>query len=524
MNANVISSNFEGYSILIVDDNPTNLGVVVDYLEEYGFEILIARNGLVGLNRAQQTQPDIILLDVIMPNLDGFEVCRRLKADASTADIPVIFMTALSNVEDKLKGFQLGAVDYVTKPIQQAEVLVRITNHLKISDLTQQLGQQNSRLQYMTEELSKANQKLSERVDEEKERVRDLAERNLVISKAVEASSDAVAMVDTHGTTTYINPTFYTLFGFTLAELNKLGGPSAIFVNTRQAKKMQNAFEHGQSWSEETDLYTKTGHRITTLFRTNAIFDQQRQIVGAVHLITDISERKAYTYKLDQANQELERLLYIITHDLKEPLGAIQSFADLISIRYETKLDAKGHDYLNRVKKAGKRLRTMLDHIRTLLHARRIELPSATTDSRLLVDEAIQLLKNEIKQSNATIDIHAELPQLQVNRTWAVQALYHLIANALKYTTHNQPPKIEILPYHRSKETGLIVKDYGCGVSSELHKRIFQLFQRGVSRKVTGTGAGLTIVRRIALQHGGNAWVQTPKTGGSEFVITFGQQ
>ncbi len=152
--------DYRRYSLLIIDDNPTNLGVVVNYLEEYGFEIMVARNGYIGLKRAKYAQPDIILLDVMMPGIDGFETCRRLKADDSTYNIPVVFMTALSSTEDKVKGFEVGAVDYVTKPIQQAEVLARITTHLRVRDLTQNLQQKTESLQKTNEELAQTLENL----------------------------------------------------------------------------------------------------------------------------------------------------------------------------------------------------------------------------------------------------------------------------------------------------------------------------------------------------------------------------
>jgi len=95
--------NLQGYSILIVDDTPVNLGVIVDYLESYGFGIRIARSGENALKRVHYDPPDIILLDVLMPGIDGFETCRRLKADETTKDIPVIFMTSLTSPEDRVR-------------------------------------------------------------------------------------------------------------------------------------------------------------------------------------------------------------------------------------------------------------------------------------------------------------------------------------------------------------------------------------------------------------------------------------
>jgi two-component system sensor histidine kinase/response regulator len=133
-------TNPQAYKVLVVDDNPMNLKVVTNYLgKEIGFQMLTARNGRSGIERARHGHPDLVLLDVLMPEMDGFETCRRLKATSDTKDIPIIFMTALSDTEHKVKGFEAGAVDYVTKPIQQREVLARVVTHLRICDLTQHL-------------------------------------------------------------------------------------------------------------------------------------------------------------------------------------------------------------------------------------------------------------------------------------------------------------------------------------------------------------------------------------------------
>jgi signal transduction histidine kinase len=151
-----MSTPAEQQTILIVDDNPTNLGVIVDYLETHSFRIIVARDGETAIKRARFVQPDLILLDVMMPpGIDGFETCRRLKADGLTKDIPVIFMTALARVEDKVEGFSVGAVDYVTKPIQQEEVLARVTTHLT-------LQAQKKRLEAVTNDLLDANIQLAE--------------------------------------------------------------------------------------------------------------------------------------------------------------------------------------------------------------------------------------------------------------------------------------------------------------------------------------------------------------------------
>ena len=139
--------------ILIIDDIPTNLGVMVDLLETEGHRVLVAKNGADGLRRAESEQPDLILLDVMMPGENGFSVCRRLKAGPATRHMPVIFMTSLDDLQHKLEGFAAGGVDYIAKPVQIAEVVTRVRTHLELSSLRRQLAEQNQQLRDARDEL-----------------------------------------------------------------------------------------------------------------------------------------------------------------------------------------------------------------------------------------------------------------------------------------------------------------------------------------------------------------------------------
>ena len=126
-------------TLLIVDDKPQNLRLISDFLAEHGFDLMLTRSGAQALDKARLATPDLVLLDVRMPDMDGFEVCRRLKADARTANVPVIFMTAVDDTAHKVEGFVLGAVDYITKPIQREELLARIQHHLQLHRLQAEL-------------------------------------------------------------------------------------------------------------------------------------------------------------------------------------------------------------------------------------------------------------------------------------------------------------------------------------------------------------------------------------------------
>jgi PleD family two-component response regulator len=148
-----MSDNHSKSTVLVVDDQPFNLTLLVTILQKEQYRVVIAESGEQALQQLAEDLPDIILLDVVMPGIDGFELCRQLKDDPKTAAIPVIFMTALTELEHKVRAFKLGGVDYITKPFQNEEVLARLNAHLTIRRLNRELQEKNDRLEGALEEI-----------------------------------------------------------------------------------------------------------------------------------------------------------------------------------------------------------------------------------------------------------------------------------------------------------------------------------------------------------------------------------
>ena len=172
----------EPVRILLVDDTRTNLAILSDYIHTQGWVTLTASDGETAIQQAQSAHPDLILLDVMLPGIDGFETCRQLKAHAATADIPIIFMTALSDSANKIKGLKLGAVDYITKPFQQEEVVTRLDVQLRLHQMKCQLEQQNQLLNQKVVEQAKTEAQLQLLTYELEERVQArTAELNSVL-------------------------------------------------------------------------------------------------------------------------------------------------------------------------------------------------------------------------------------------------------------------------------------------------------------------------------------------------------
>ncbi|BDA69228.1 Response Regulator Receiver Signal Transduction Histidine Kinase [Rivularia sp. IAM M-261] len=159
-------NTFNKATILIVDDNQNNLKVLCEAIADFGWEILVANDGESAIEQAQYAHPDLILLDVMMPGIDGFDTCQHLKSNSLTREIPIIFMTALSDTIDKVKGLSIGGVDYVTKPFHTEEVLARINVHLQLRYLNKQLEEQKldleKRVAVRTNELSQALHELQQ--------------------------------------------------------------------------------------------------------------------------------------------------------------------------------------------------------------------------------------------------------------------------------------------------------------------------------------------------------------------------
>lgn len=197
-------------TILIIDDQPKNLAVIGDYLMKCGFTVIVSQTGVGGLRRARGVKPDLILLDILMPDMDGFETCRRLKADESTKNIPVIFMTALTGIEDKVKGFELGGVDYITKPIEYEEVLARVKTHLQIVNQKRQLEIQACNLENVNallnkeinsrkvaqRELQRLNEELEDRIKIRTAELSKVAERLRLTNIELQKANQELKKVD----------------------------------------------------------------------------------------------------------------------------------------------------------------------------------------------------------------------------------------------------------------------------------------------------------------------------------------
>jgi PAS domain S-box-containing protein len=336
---------------------------------------------------------------------------------------------------------------------------------------------------------------------------------------------DGIIVIDRRGIITGYNRAAERLFGW-LAE--EILGQSFTLLMPPEARERYLA-ELEQHAASGLSLILGRSVELTGLRRDGSTFPLELSVSELRHgdslqytgIIREITERKRHEALLAQRNQDLETLLHVVSHDLKEPLRGVESFSRIVAERYRDRLDDKGVDFLDRVVRAAGRMHQLLVDITTLARARRAALPTTPVDGTEIAESVLTRLEGSIREADARVAVAAELPLIWADRTWATEALYNLVTNGLKFRSSGSPAELEIGPWTERGQSGFVVLDRGPGVLPELRTRIFELFQRGVGREVEGTGAGLAITRQIAERFGGRAWMEPREGGGSAFYLSF---
>lgn len=314
-------------NILMVDDHPENLRLLYQLLSKRGYKVRPTRDGKLALKFALSTPPDLILLDIMMPGMDGYEVCEQLKACPQTKDIPVIFISALNEVLDKVKAFSVGAVDYISKPFEIAEVVARVENQMLLSRLSKEIVAQNARLQAEIEE--------RKRIEAE------LRDSQRWLSAVIQTNPNLLYVYDLiEQRTLYINREIYSDIGYTFEERQQMAG--AFLPNFIHPEDLPGFSEHisrietakdGESFEFEYRIQHKNGESSWFLSR-DTVFektadDKPWKILGTA---TEISDRKQAELELKTALAAMERqlkqifLLETITLEIRYSLQQEQIF------------------------------------------------------------------------------------------------------------------------------------------------------------------------------------------------------
>ena len=573
------------HDILIVDDNPETLALLGRILDERGYRVRPAPNGRLALKAVAARLPDLILLDVKMPEMDGYEVCRRLKSEEKSRNVPVIFISAHGEIAKKVEGFKAGGVDYIAKPFEREEVLARVGAHLRLRELTEGFEQQ---VNQRTEELILANQQLVQQIAERRRAEADLSWEAQVNQAAAElsrkllspASVDDISFLilehakrltrSAFGFVGYIDlksndlvcPTFtrdiweeckvvhkdivfkkFTgLWGWVLKNRKPLltnapgddprsSGTPAGHVPIHRflsapaliGPKLVGQVSVANADYEYTHRELEVIERFANLY---AIAVQRQRDEDELaryrnHLEGLVRERTA---ALEASNRELEGFTYSVSHDLRAPVRHIDGFIELLRKKTGTNLDEQSRHYIDAISDAALKMGLLIDDLLSFSRMRN----HAKSLKMVALTSLVRDVIREVEPDTAgrTIDWRIDdLPTVEGDTAMLRVVLVNLISNALKFTLPRGKAEIEIgsLPGQDS-ETVIFVRDNGVGFDMAYADKLFGIFQRlHRADEFEGTGIGLANVRRIIARHGGRTWAIGHVDQGATFYFSIPQ-
>lgn len=321
----------ESSTILIVDDTPANVAVLADYLEDQGLRIVVAQDGQEGLKRAAFVKPDLILLDVLMPGMDGFETCRLLKENPAVLDIPVIFMTALTDTSNVVKGFRLGAVDYVTKPIQIEEVMARIGTHLALRRVNKQLSAKNLMLGQEVKTRQVAEEALKEVSAEQSQligKLRDAHEQLLQSEKMASVGQLAAGIAhEINNPIGFLNSNIGTLQSYLETLFEALDSCGEAIAQSTSCAEVAARFEEVKARAEIDFLKSD----ITELMKESR--EGLKRVKDIVQALKDFSHVGEANWLEADLHRGLDSTLNIVNNEIKYKATVTKEYGELPLVR-----------------------------------------------------------------------------------------------------------------------------------------------------------------------------------------------
>lgn len=484
-------------TILIIDDQPTNLKVLVDLLRQNNHQLLVASDGQQGLAILTKKHPELILLDAMMPVMDGFEVCKQIKANHYTADIPVIFLTALGDIEDKNRAFSAGGVDFISKPFHEQEVLLRIDTHLTIH-----------------------------------RQRRDLALEKEVLAVTLRSIGDGVITTDTNGKIEFLNKTAEELTGWSNEEARGQYSTKVFnIINEQTGEKcsspVQKVLEVGRivGLANHTILIRRNGARLTIADSGSPIRDRKSNIIGVVIVFRDITHENMLERELLKSKKMASVAILAggIAHDFNNILAAIMGNIDLAIHFLNTEPD-KAAPLLNHAKKASKRAVKLTNQLLTFSKGgdpvkELSSLPEIVSESADFVLQGSNV--------SCVYSFVENLWPVDIDAGQISQVIQNIIINGdhampeggtieLQCTNVVDMVKETLLTAHQGNYVRINITDNGIGVSEQIIDKIFDPY---FSTKQQGHGLGLAISYSIIHKHDGYLTVKSTPGKGTTFSI-----
>ena len=516
--------------ILIVDDSEPSRIILMEVLSAEGYDVRPADSGALALSAVKADPPELILLDMRMPGMNGLEVCRKLKSDAETRDIPVIFLSASLEFEERLEGLASGAIDFINKPFHPGELLARLRNYLELARLQKDL---ELRVAERTAELKAVNSQLQAELRTRKRIEEELRESEHRFRTIADTAPAALWMTNPDGIFTYMSQGGLTFTGLTAEEIADNGWRSAIHPADaeRTIGAIDAAVRDHSRYQIELRLRKADGEYGSTLATGIPLF-LNGEFAGHIGITLDITELKREQERA-VAHQKLESLGVLsagIAHDFNNLLSTILAHADLAldDLPAESPARENASTIAKVALNASEIVRLLMDY-------------AGSTDAgdpepvelNSMVRETVRLVRgsfSKIPSLEVNLDLHASAP-VRANPGQVRQMLLNLMMNAFE-ALEGKPGTIAVSTSitrvsHGSNGSGpsdpapgeyvlLEISDTGAGMSEEAKARVFDPF---FSSKALGRGLGLASVQGLLRSIGGAVQVMSSPGQGSTFKV-----
>ena len=515
---------FANAIILIVDDEETQRLLSRDCLEEEGFRVEEASDGESGLKLIRELRPDLVLLDVMMPGINGFEVCRQLRGDPAISHTPVVIVTGREDMEDIKNGFTAGATDFLTKPVNWNLLPSRIRYVLRTSRLEQ-------RLRVAKEAAEIAGDVLRSHQEE-------LNRQSTLLETTLENMDHGITVLDADLRLLAFNqkcldlrdyPPGFLRVGMSIEEFYRYKAERGYYgsgdVEAQVAKRIERNRQNKRSRQERV----RSDGKIISIIR------EPMPDGGQVTTYTDITERKKAEEKTRQAMEEAKsanrsksQFIANMSHELRTPLNAIIGFSDLMMkgglgpqssekyLEYSADVNASAHHLLS-----------LINDILDLSKAEsgKFELNEETFDMAVVICSCVKLVKGQARRQGVTLEVEVpdQLLHLYADQRMLKQITLNLLSNAIKFTPEGGKVTLKVWS-QPSTGNVLQVIDTGIGVALDDIPRILKPFiqvESDLSRKRQGTGLGLSLCKNFIELHGGYLDFQSEVGAGTTVTVRF---
>lgn len=521
-------------NILVVEDTEDSRVLIVDQLQAKGYKVAFACDGVEAFEKLETFPADVIVSDILMPNMDGYELCKRIKTDSRFHEIPLIFYTATyTDPRDQDFALSLGASGFLVKPATDEELIQLIESvlaDLKQSALVIPTKPDLDIAEYdhiKTDVLTRKLDKRNEQLHEQKEEFRIIADNLPVL----------IAEIDNQHYYSFANRTHEEWCA--CSGQNIVGRHMSDIVGDLVYKTIKKHLNYaGEDNNREYLLPFPDGKERYVTFNIKPQVDKHGKLSKFICLISDVSRMKKSeielslykdhleelveerTAQLSLINRELEAFGYTVSHDLRNPIKSIEGFCHALEEELGERITPVAANYLVRIHGLTTRMDNLIKDLMSLSQISRKNIEYEEVELSNIAKEIIGELEQDDNTQKIQIHIGSNL-KIPADSGLMRVVLENLIGNAWKFTKNVESPSIVFDAYERENDTVFYVKDNGAGFNAKFKDKIFTPFQRlHDPDEYPGTGIGLATVKRIIHRHGGSVWASSNEGQGASFYFS----